>query len=73
MEEQLSDAQVMLAQEQEEHRQLQQSRAREVEQWSDERETSLSLVKEMTKEVSIFSLFQSLLPGTWVVQFKPSN
>merc|ERR550539_2381923 len=51
VEEQLSDTQVMLAQEQREHKQLQQSRAREVELWSDERETSLSLVKEMTREV----------------------
>ena len=52
VEEQLNEAEVVLAQEQEEHRLLQQSRAREVEQWSDERETSLSLVKEMTREVS---------------------
>ena len=52
VEDQLSDTQVMLAQEQQEHKQLQQSRAREVELWSDERETSLSLVKEMTREVS---------------------
>ena len=52
VEDQLSDTQVMLAQEQEDHRQLQHSRAREAELWSDERETSLSLVKEMTREVS---------------------
>ena len=52
VEDQLSDTQVMLAQEQQDHKQLQQSRAREVEFWSEERETSLSLVKEMTREVS---------------------
>lgn len=51
VEEQLSEAEVVLAQEKQEHKLLQQSRAREVEQWSDERETSLSLVKEMTREV----------------------
>ena len=51
VEDQLSDTQVMLAQEQQDHKQLQQSRAREVEFWSEERETSLSLVKEMTREV----------------------
>ena len=53
VEDQLSDTQVMLAQEQEDHRQLQHSRAREAELWSDERETSLSLVKEMTREVRL--------------------
>ena len=53
VEEALSEAQVMLAQEQEDHRQLQHSRAREAELWSDERETSLSLVKEMTREVRL--------------------
>ena len=52
MEEELSETQVMLAQEQQEHQQLQYSRAKEAELWSDERETSLSLVKEMTREVS---------------------
>ena len=52
VEEELSETQVMLAQEQQDHHQLQASRAREAELWSDERETSLSLVKEMTREVS---------------------
>ena len=65
MEDQLSDTQVMLAQEQQEHKQLQQSRAREVELWSDERETSLSLVKEMTREVRLPSS-QSLYRPTAV-------
>lgn len=51
VEEALSEAQVMLAQEQREHRSLAQSRAREAELWTDEREKSLSLVEEMTKEV----------------------
>jgi len=51
VEEALSEAQVMLAQEQMEHRSLAQSRAREAELWTDEREKSLSLVEEMTKEV----------------------
>ena len=60
VEDQLSDTQVMLAQEQQEHKQLQQSRAREVELWSDERETSLSLVKEMTREVRHFPSFFSV-------------
>ena len=55
MEDQLSDTQVMLAQEQQEHQQLQYSRAKEAELWSDERETSLSLVKEMTREVRLLS------------------
>merc|ERR1719225_2412004 len=41
----------MLAQEQREHRSLAQSRAREAELWTDEREKSLSLVEEMTREV----------------------
>ena len=57
VEEQLSEAEVVLAQEKQEHKLLQQSRAREVEQWSDERETSLSLVKEMTREVMISEYF----------------
>ena len=52
VEEALSEAQVMLAQEQREHRSLAQSRAREAELWTDEREKSLSLVEEMTKEVT---------------------
>ena len=68
VEEQLNEAEVVLAQEQREHKLLQQSRAREVEQWSDERETSLSLVKEMTREVTNCSvlanfLIQSSLPS----------
>ena len=57
MEEELSETQVMLAQEQQEHQQLQYSRAKEAELWSDERETSLSLVKEMTREVRLQASF----------------
>ena len=60
MEEELSETQVMLAQEQQDHHQLQASRAREAELWSDERETSLSLVKEMTREVSISTHYSAL-------------
>ena len=61
VEEELSETQVMLAQEQQDHHQLQASRAREAELWSDERETSLSLVKEMTREVSTrYSALQSI-------------
>ena len=51
VEEALAEAQVLLVQEQREHRSLAQSRAREAELWSGEREKSLSLVEEMTKEV----------------------
>ena len=51
VEEALSEAQSLLAQEQRQHRSLAQSRAREAELWTDEREKSLSLVEEMTKEV----------------------
>lgn len=51
VEEALAEAQVMLVQEQREHRSLAQSRAREAELWTGEREKSLSLVEEMTKEV----------------------
>ena len=75
VEDQLSDTQVMLAQEQEEHRLLQHSRAREVELWSDERETSLSLVKEMTREVRLPSslLSQSAVRSEELVQQPTSN
>lgn len=51
VEEALAEAQVLLVQEQREHRSLAQSRAREAELWTGEREKSLSLVEEMTKEV----------------------
>ena len=51
VEEALAEAQGMLVQEQREHRSLAQSRAREAELWTGEREKSLSLVEEMTKEV----------------------
>ena len=51
VEEQLQETQTMLSQQQLEHKSLVQSRAREMEQWTDEREKSLSLVEEMSKEV----------------------
>ena len=51
VEEALGEAQALLLQEQKELRALTQSRAREAEIWTDEREKSLSLVEEMTKEV----------------------
>merc|ERR1719445_842069 len=41
----------MLVREQEQHRVLQENRAREVEEWGDERATSLSIVQEMSREV----------------------
>ena len=51
MEEQLGETQMLLVQEQREHKMLAANRAREMEQWSDEHEKSLNLVEEMTKEV----------------------
>jgi len=51
VEEQLSETQILLAREQEQHRVLQENRAREVEEWGDERATSLSIVQEMSREV----------------------
>ena len=53
VEEALGEAQALLLQEQKELRALTQSRAREAEIWTDEREKSLSLVEEMTKEVKL--------------------
>merc|ERR1719282_701585 len=41
----------MLQQEQEQHKDLLENRARELEEWGSERETSMSLVQEMSKEV----------------------
>ena len=52
VEEQLTETQMMLTQQQVEHKTLVHNRAREMEQWTDEREKSLSLVEEMSKEVS---------------------
>jgi len=51
VEEQLTETQMMLQQEQRDHKILAQSRAREMEQWTDEREKSLHVVEEMTREV----------------------
>lgn len=51
VEEQLSETQILLIREQEQHRMLQENRAREVEEWGTERATSLNLVKEMSREV----------------------
>lgn len=51
VEEQLTETQMMLVQEQREHKTLAQNRAREMEEWSDEHERSLSMMEEMTKEV----------------------
>jgi len=51
VEEQLSETQMLLVQEQREHKMMAASRAREMEQWTDEHEKSLNLVEEMTKEV----------------------
>ena len=53
VEEALGETQALLLQEQKELRALTQSRAREAEIWTDEREKSLSLVEEMTKEVKL--------------------
>ena len=52
VEEQLGETQLQLQLEQREHKQLALHRVREAEQWSDEREKSLSLVEEMTREVT---------------------
>ena len=52
VEEQLTETQMMLQQEQRDHKILAQSRAREMEQWTDEREKSLHVVEEMTREVN---------------------
>ena len=52
VEEQLTETQMMLQQEQREHKILAQSRAREMEQWTDEREKSLHVVEEMSREVT---------------------
>ena len=64
VEEQLTETQMMLVQEQREHKVLAANRAREMEQWSDEHEKSLNLVEEMTKEVfrTKVNCFKLLLP-----------
>eukprot|EP00092_Neocalanus_flemingeri_P095404 GFUD01121385.1.p1 GENE.GFUD01121385.1~~GFUD01121385.1.p1 ORF type:complete len:416 (+),score=139.83 GFUD01121385.1:290-1537(+) len=51
VEEQLSETQILLMREQEQHRMLQENRSREVEEWGTERANSLSLVQEMSREV----------------------
>jgi len=51
VEEQLCDVQGLLIGEQERHRQLQESRARELEQWGEEKAASLGMVQEMSREV----------------------
>ena len=56
VEEQLTETQMMLQQEQREHKILAQSRAREMEQWTDEREKSLHVVEEMSREVTNYLL-----------------
>jgi Rab11 family-interacting protein 3/4 len=53
VEEQLSETQILLMREQEQHRLLQDNRAREVEEWGSERATSLNIVQEMSREVSL--------------------
>ena len=73
VEEQLTETQMMLVQEQREHKTLAQNRAREMEEWSDEHERSLSMMEEMTKEVinSSSATIASLL--TIVFSTRPSN
>ena len=58
VEEQLTETQMLLQQEQREHKMLAANRAREMEQWSDEHERSLNLVEEMTKEVIRVNCFK---------------
>ena len=61
VEEQLGETQLQLQLEQREHKQLALHRVREAEQWSDEREKSLSLVEEMTREVTLVT---TIIPHT---------
>lgn len=61
VEEQLTETQMMLQQEQREHKILAQSRAREMEQWTDEREKSLHVVEEMSREVNNYFSFVNYL------------
>jgi len=51
VEEQLSETQILLMREQEQHRMLQDNRNREVEEWGTERATSMNIVQEMSREV----------------------
>ena len=61
VEEQLTETQMMLQQEQREHKILAQSRAREMEQWTDEREKSLHVVEEMSREVNNYFNYHFLI------------
>ena len=51
LEDQLGEAGAQLAREREQLRQLQLDRAREAEEWGEERQASLTIVQEMTREV----------------------
>merc|ERR1719447_1869019 len=51
VDEQLGETKMLLVQEQREHKMLASARAREMELWTDEREKSLNIVEEMSKEV----------------------
>jgi len=51
VDEQLGETKMLLVQEQREHKMLASTRAREMELWTDEREKSLNIVEEMSKEV----------------------
>ena len=60
VEEQLCEVQGLLIGEQERHRQLQESRARELEQWGEEKAASLGMVQEMSREVRKISDSKSI-------------
>ena len=51
-EEQLLEAQAILAREKEQHLQLQETFSREQEQWEEEKESSMNIVQELSKEVN---------------------